>query len=288
MAKLVLHQPDGRMRDIRLDHDRMTIGRRPDNDLCLQYPTVSADHTEIITIAGDSFLHDCGSTNGTLVNGHPVTKHFLRDHDVIDIGRLKLVYLADEAETVAPLPPDTSHDVMEGLIERARTSATQQEVVAEPDDEPPAPVDELLSELMEADADASVAVEMPPTVSVVRPAPKPSTRAAASGRDAGPARDAPVIEVLSGPNAGQRTKMTKAQFVLGKGGVTIASIRRDDSGYRLVRDDAHAVAALNGVAITGSDARLAFGDTIEVAGVKLRFSADATAPGDQPSPGHSM
>ena len=281
MAKLVLHQPDGRMRDIRLDRDRLTIGRRPDNDLCLQYPAVSADHAEIITIAGDSFLHDCGSTNGTLVNGQLITKHFLRDHDRIDIGRLQLVYLANEAETVDPLPPDTSRDVMESAIERARTSATQQEVVAEPEEgETPAPVDELLSELMEADADASVAVEMPPTVSVVRPAPRTSTRTPAASHDGQPAHDAPIIEVLSGPNAGQRTRMTKAEFVLGKGGVTIASIRRDEAGYRLVRDDTRVVAALNGVTLTAGEARLAFGDTIEVAGVRLRFSAASNpAPG---------
>ena len=278
MAKLVLHQPDGRTRDVRLDRDRLTIGRRPDNDLCLPNPAVSADHAEIITIAGDSFLHDCGSTNGTLVNGKAVTKHFLRDHDKIDIGRLHLVYLTNEAETVDPLPADTSRDVMEGLIERARTSAAQQEVVSEAEEiaeEEAAPVDELLSELMEADADASVAVEMPPTVSVVREA-KTSRKVGAGTREMQPERDTPIIEVLSGPHAGQRTKMMKPEFVLGKGGVTIASIRRDEAGYRLVRDDARAVAALNGVTLTAADARLAFGDTIEVAGVKLRFSAGAT------------
>ena len=281
MSKLVLHLPNGTTRDIALDRDRITIGRRPDNDVCLQYPAVSADHAEIITIAGDSFLHDCGSTNGTLVNGQQITKHFLRDHDKIDIGRLQFVYLQNEAETVEPLAADTSHDVMQGLIERARTSATQQEVVAEPEeDETPASVDELLSELMEADADSSVAVEMPPTVSVVRPAPKTSTRAGAAAREEDTARDAPIIEVLSGPHAGQRTRMMKPDFVLGKGGVTIASIRRDDAGYRLVQDDARAVAALNGVTLTTAEARLAFGDTIEVAGVKLRFGAAATlAPG---------
>jgi len=282
MSKLVLHLPNGTTRDIALDRDRITIGRRPDNDVCLQYPAVSADHAEIITIAGDSFLHDCGSTNGTLVNGQQITKHFLRDHDKIDIGRLQFVYLQNEAETVEPLPADTSHDVMQGLIERARTSATQQEVVAEPEeDETPASVDELLSELMEADADSSVAVEMPPTVSVVRPAPKTSTRAGAAAREEDTARDAPIIEVLSGPHAGQRTRMLKPDFVLGKGGVTIASIRRDATGYRLVRDDARAVAALNGVTLTTADARLAFGDIIEVAGVKLRFGTGANAPRHQ-------
>ena len=283
MAKLVLYQRDGRTRDVRLDRDRLTIGRRPDNDLCLPHPAVSADHAEIITIASDSFLHDCGSTNGTLVNGQAVTKHFLRDHDRIDIGREQLVYLVNEAETVNPPPADTSRDMMESAIERARITATQQEVVAEPEDETPAPVDELLSELMEADADAdaSVAVEMPPTVSVVREAIKTSRKAGAGTRELQPERDTPIIEVLSGPHAGQRTKMTKAEFVLGKGGVTIASIRRDATGYRLVRDDVRAVTTLNGVTLTDADAHLAFGDTIEVAGVKLRFGTLTTAPRDQ-------
>ena len=45
-----------------------------------------------MTILSDSFLEDLGSTNGTLVNGKPVAKHFLRDRDQIDIGRQKLVY----------------------------------------------------------------------------------------------------------------------------------------------------------------------------------------------------
>jgi pSer/pThr/pTyr-binding forkhead associated (FHA) protein len=141
MSKLVLHLPSGATRDVALDRDRITIGRRPDNDLCLAYPAVSADHAEIITIAGDSFLHDCGSTNGTLVNGQPITKHFLRDHDKIDIGRHQLVYLMNDAEVVAPLPvpADTSRDVMEGLIERVRNAAQQGVAVEEEDDEPPAP-----------------------------------------------------------------------------------------------------------------------------------------------------
>src|SRR5512142_620905 len=103
MAKLVARLPDGTLREIKLDRDRITIGRRVDNDFCLAYPAVSADHAEIITVIGDSFLNDLGSTNGTLVNGQRVVKHFLRDHDEIDLGRIQLVYLANEDETVEPL-----------------------------------------------------------------------------------------------------------------------------------------------------------------------------------------
>src|SRR5882672_1229621 len=106
MAKLVLHLPDGTTRDIRLDSDRITIGRRADNHIHLPYPAVSADHAEIVTVAADSFLHDLGSTNGTLVNGNRIAKHFLRNNDRIDIGLQQLVYLTNDAETVEPLPTE--------------------------------------------------------------------------------------------------------------------------------------------------------------------------------------
>ena len=53
MAKLVLHQPDGAMREIKLDRDRITIGRRADHDVCLPFPAVSADHAEIISVVAD-------------------------------------------------------------------------------------------------------------------------------------------------------------------------------------------------------------------------------------------
>jgi hypothetical protein len=96
MSKIVLYLADGTTLDIS-PRERMTIGRRADNDVCLPYPTVSGEHAAIVTILSDSFLEDLGSTNGTLVNGKPVAKHFLRDRDQIDIGRQKLVYVADES-----------------------------------------------------------------------------------------------------------------------------------------------------------------------------------------------
>jgi pSer/pThr/pTyr-binding forkhead associated (FHA) protein len=96
VGKLVLKLPDGRTREILLDRERVTIGRRADNDVCLPYPAVSGEHAAVVTILDDSFLEDLNSTNGTLVNGRPVAKHFLRDHDEIDIGRQVLVYVSGE------------------------------------------------------------------------------------------------------------------------------------------------------------------------------------------------
>ena len=105
MSKLVLFLADGTTLDVPLKRERMTIGRRADNDICLPNLAVSGEHAAVVTILADSFLEDLGSTNGTLVNGTPIAKHFLRDGDQIDIGRHMLVYVADESVQLEPVPP---------------------------------------------------------------------------------------------------------------------------------------------------------------------------------------
>lgn len=118
MGKLVLYLADGTLLHVPLDKERITIGRRADNDVCLPYPAVSGEHAAVVTILADSFLEDQGSTNGTLVNGKPVGKHFLNNRDQIDIGRQRLVYLADNDEHVDPLPPDMVRNQLRGLSDR--------------------------------------------------------------------------------------------------------------------------------------------------------------------------
>jgi pSer/pThr/pTyr-binding forkhead associated (FHA) protein len=96
MSKLVLYLPDGTTLDVPLTRERTTIGRRADNDVCLPNLAVSGEHAVVVTILADSFLEDLNSTNGTLVNGNPIAKHFLRDRDQIDIGRHRLMYCVDD------------------------------------------------------------------------------------------------------------------------------------------------------------------------------------------------
>jgi sigma-B regulation protein RsbU (phosphoserine phosphatase) len=93
MAKLVLHRSGGEMRDIPLDQDRITIGRRADHDVCLPFPAVSADHAEIITVIADSFLHDLGSTNGTFVNWKRINEPYvLQPNDRLSAGQLTIIF----------------------------------------------------------------------------------------------------------------------------------------------------------------------------------------------------
>jgi hypothetical protein len=97
MAKLILSMEGSVIREVPLDKERLTIGRKPHNDIQIENLAVSGEHACIVTILNDSFLEDLGSTNGTLVNGNPIRKHILQNNDVIEIGKYKLKYMTETA-----------------------------------------------------------------------------------------------------------------------------------------------------------------------------------------------
>src|SRR5574343_271532 len=95
MAKLILSMDGLVLKEIPLNKARLTIGRKPHNDIQIDNLAISGDHAAVVTILSDSFLEDLNSTNGTLVNGQPIKKHFLRNNDIIELGKYKLKYMAD-------------------------------------------------------------------------------------------------------------------------------------------------------------------------------------------------
>lgn len=67
---------------------KMSVGRRPTNDLCVNHRTVSGNHALLTMVNDDLLLQDLESTNGTLVNG--VRLHgavLLNDGDVVHFGQ---------------------------------------------------------------------------------------------------------------------------------------------------------------------------------------------------------
>jgi hypothetical protein len=103
--------------------------------VCLPYPAVSGEHAAVVTILADSFLEDLGSTNGTLVNGKAVVKHFLRDNDHIDIGRQRLVYFSNDDAQAVPLLPDALRHEVRGLhdqVERVRERRNEERRTGKP------------------------------------------------------------------------------------------------------------------------------------------------------------
>jgi pSer/pThr/pTyr-binding forkhead associated (FHA) protein len=92
MAKLIVSQ-NGEIVDNRfLDEGSFTIGSLAESDLCLAAQGVSRSHARITSVGNDDILEDLRSTNGTLVNGQPITRHILQNDDVIEIADVQIRY----------------------------------------------------------------------------------------------------------------------------------------------------------------------------------------------------
>jgi hypothetical protein len=100
VAKIILSKGDKVLREVTLCKERVTIGRRPHNDIVIDDLAVSAEHAVIVTRDVDSYLEDLNSTNGTQVNGQPVKKHFLQDEDVIELAQYRITYTRDEGADI--------------------------------------------------------------------------------------------------------------------------------------------------------------------------------------------
>src|SRR5438309_5586472 len=97
MAKLILSMDGLVLKEISVTKERTTIARKPHNDIQIDTLAVSGEHAVIVTILNDSFLEDLGSTNGTVVNGNGIKKHFLQNTDVIELGKYKLKFVGEAA-----------------------------------------------------------------------------------------------------------------------------------------------------------------------------------------------
>lgn len=70
------------------DTRRISIGRAPDNTLCLGEDArrVSSHHAEVMRRGDQYLLRDLGSTNGTMINGRRVVVGELAPDDLIEFG----------------------------------------------------------------------------------------------------------------------------------------------------------------------------------------------------------
>jgi len=245
MSKLVLSMNGAVQGEYELDKERVTIGRKPENDIQIDNLAVSGKHALVITILDDSFLEDLGSTNGTYVNGKLVKKHAMKDGDVIAIGKHELKYVNENAS--------------------ADDDEFEKTMIIKP-----------------GSASAAVAAAQAAENAGAAAASESGTGDTASSANKGPTTGSggmPLgrLTVLNGPIAGKELELTKALITLGKPGTQVAVISRRPQGYFLTHiesdGDGKRYPLVNGEPIGPKAYALQDNDMIELAGIKMEFSS---------------
>ncbi len=123
MAKIIVSLDDNLIKIVPLNKDRMTLGRRPYNDIVVDNLAVSGEHAALQVIGHDYFIEDLNSTNGTYINEQKIKRQILKNGDTIEIGKYAIKYVLDgvTSESAALSPASASSGVHdEKLVEEKR------------------------------------------------------------------------------------------------------------------------------------------------------------------------
>lgn len=93
MAKLVLSSGGNVLNQYFIGEETLRIGRGPGNEIVIDDPAISREQARIIAVGNDHIVEDLGSSNGTHLNGTPVTRKILQHRDVMEFGSFSLCYL---------------------------------------------------------------------------------------------------------------------------------------------------------------------------------------------------
>ena len=274
MAKLILSMDGLVLKEIPLSKERTTIGRKAHNDIQIDNLAVSGEHAVIVTILNDSFMEDLGSTNGTLVNGNPVKKHFLQNNDIIELGKYKLKFIQEAGAQPAAAAADFEKTMvlrpsaMKAAAEQARAMGGSGAQAAQAARQ--AALQSVGTAAQAAGTSEKPAVPAP----AAAPAAAPSAAPVAPAAPAVPPRPAQplgAIQLLSGGNAGKELELSKPLTTLGKPGVQVAVLTRRPQGYFITHVEGAQRPAVNGQAIGASPHGLKDHDLVEIAGIKMEF-----------------
>lgn len=244
MAKLIITLDGQLLSEFELDKERITIGRMPHNDIPIDNLAISGEHAAVTTFHNDAFVEDLGSTNGTLVNQQPITKHALHHGDEIEIGKYRLKYVnVEELGSKIEAHEKGAQEFEKTMILRPATGAhSGSDMTAHT----------IPLAMPEAARRAETTAEpgLPPAAAVESHA---------------------VIQILNGPSAGKELELTKTLTSLGKPGVQVAVITRRPHGYSLTHVQGDHYPLVNGQALDAQPRQLADHDVIELSGVKMEF-----------------
>jgi predicted component of type VI protein secretion system len=102
MARLLIKTEglESQILELRLGVNR--VGRDEDYEFCIDHPTISTLHCELVLSADGVYIRDCRSTNGTFVNGEPVMESWLDAGQTVHLGEVELFVESTNADIAIP------------------------------------------------------------------------------------------------------------------------------------------------------------------------------------------
>jgi hypothetical protein len=102
MAKLLITSDGFNSKIIELNLGVNRFGRVQGNDFQIEHPTISAKHCEIVLGDGQLIVRDCGSTNGTFIDGEPIGEARLSAGQTLRLGDVELLVETTEVNIAIP------------------------------------------------------------------------------------------------------------------------------------------------------------------------------------------
>jgi pSer/pThr/pTyr-binding forkhead associated (FHA) protein len=94
MMKVLVKFKDAVIKEIPLEKEEYSIGRKEENDIVIDNLAVSGFHAKITKEGETTHIEDMNSTNGTFVNGKKIARSVLNNGDVVLIGAHTLEFVS--------------------------------------------------------------------------------------------------------------------------------------------------------------------------------------------------
>lgn len=104
MAKIIVTLDANLIKVVPLSKERMTLGRRPYNDIVMDNLAVSGEHAALQAIGSEYYIEDLNSTNGTYINSKKIKRQMLQTGDTIEIGKYTIKYAHENQDADAKKP----------------------------------------------------------------------------------------------------------------------------------------------------------------------------------------
>jgi predicted component of type VI protein secretion system len=261
MAKLIYSLEGAYLGEFPIDRDRLTIGRRPSNDIHIDNLAISGSHAAVTRTKDGYSLEDLESTNGTVVNGKPVKKHVLQQGDVIELGRYRLKYV-DEGG-VAPRTSAETGSFADTMIMQPQAIPIEQPAMATAVF--PVPEKEQMQEAASNLPGWAILPEVRdhPGLDGAQTQVNPPSEERQHHRA--------CLKVLNGPGSGTALEIRKTLTTLGKAGGQVAVITKRPHGYVITHVEGNHHPVVNEQSIGAQAYALHNHDVIELAGIKMEF-----------------